>query len=357
MCVICKLEAGAKFDPKFVWVYAKENPHGFGFMWCEKGRVKTYNSMSDADKAEEYFKKFLDANIDFAFHCRLASVGDKNLENTHPIKILSIDDGDDRDVYMMHNGTFSAVGGEKNMSDTYNLATFYLAPLFRKFPGIYLDDDFYDLLDVLVGHNKLVLLDSMGNWVIVNSALGQYYEDDEKVWISNKNKPTTTYTEKYTYKGQPNFPYAASPANKQLPANASGSSTVHSSPTAAYEPNKKDGNDKVPGYWKLDKDGRSYFDRIQIGDTDDEPWSDRDINEILAEVKEFVSEDQYFDLCMDHPYEAVDCMYAIAKSDPEEFHVTAAKNKQELLLWAMSDAIQFADHLGNMVVFSDAEGD
>lgn len=345
MCVICKIEAGAEFNSKFIWVYAKENPHGFGFMWPENGRVKTFHSMEGADKAEEHFKTFMEANIDFAFHCRLASVGDKNLSNTHPVKILSIDDGDPKDVYMMHNGTFTAVGGEKNMSDTYNLATFYLAPLFRKFPNIYLDDDFEDLMDVLTGHNKLVILDSDANWVIINECLGQFYDKEEKIWISNKSTPTSTYTEKNYFVG------AASLVNKQIPANTTTVTTDSENPRAAYDPSK-DGNDNVRGHWALDDDGRSHFQKFEIKETDEEAWSDRSIEDIMADVKELVAEEDYFTFCLERPYEAVDCMYFLAHADPEDYHNTANKTKQQLLLWAMSDSINFADNLGNMVVFS-----
>lgn len=353
MCVMCKLEAGAEFDPQFIWVYAKENPHGFGFMWPEKGRVKTYNSMADADKAKEYFQKFLDAKVDFAFHCRLASVGAKNLQNTHPVKILSIDDGDPKDVYMMHNGTFSGVGGEKDMSDTYNLATYYLAPLFKKYPDIYLNEDFTDLLDTLIVSSKLILLDSDSNWVIINECLGQFYGEEDKVWISNKNKPSTTYVEKTTYNSwqqSQHFPAsgAASPA-KQIPATA-GSTT---NPHAAHDSKKPDGNDGAKGYWKLEEDGRSFFERIQVGESEDGAWSEREFDEILAEVKELRSEDEFYKFCVENPYEAVDCMHSLARTDPSEFHETIRKNKTQLLLWTMSEPINFAEHLATMVMFSE----
>lgn len=169
-------------------MYDMGNKDGFGLMWVEKvkgiDRVQTLKSMLGWQAMMDAYEKHMDNDI--AVHVRNASIGmPKDLDNCHPFKILSLDDGDKMDLYMMHNGRFGEIQVDKKYSDSWNFATKFLRGYLKKHSSSLQDEDFQYFLAGLIGNNKLVFLDNKNRFTIVNADLGAKHPTG--VWVSTKN--------------------------------------------------------------------------------------------------------------------------------------------------------------------------
>lgn len=165
------------------------NRDGFGMMFVKEvdgvDRVQTVKSMLGWKGIMELYEEHM--NQDIAVHVRNASIGmPKNLENCHPFKVLSLDDGDKLDLYMMHNGRFGEIQVDKSYSDSWNFATKFLRGYLKKHPSALQDLDFQYFLAGIIGNNKLVFLDNKNRFTVVNSDLGATHPTG--VWVSTKQE-------------------------------------------------------------------------------------------------------------------------------------------------------------------------
>lgn len=172
------------FSPKYVEkMYDMGNRDGFGLMYVENDRVKTVKSMLGWKEIMEMYEEHMETDI--AVHVRNASYGmPKDLDNCHPFKVLSIDDGDKIDLYMMHNGRFGDIQVDKKYSDSWNFATKFLGGYLKKHPSALQDSDFQYFLAGIIGNNKLVFLDNKKRFTIINKDLGAMHPTG--VWVSTK---------------------------------------------------------------------------------------------------------------------------------------------------------------------------
>jgi len=148
----------------------------------------------------------------------------------HPYWVTNKDMGHAYDVALMHNGTFQLIQVDYDLSDSHNLAVYFLRPILEETPELYMSDAFWHLVSGLIGKNKLVLLNSEGKFIIVNSGLGRIMEP-YGAWVSSEtilrpiNLPDTT--------------------NARLPALAASKAAPKGS--------------MVDGHWVLDVDGHKHF--------------------------------------------------------------------------------------------------
>lgn len=174
------------------------NKDGAGLMYVQDGRVVVHKILSPTDKElRELWETFGD-DRNCVLHVRRQSLGAITEENVHPFKVLSLDDGDPIDLYMCHNGTIQGIQVEPR-ADSYNLATHFLRPYFRKHPDGLVEPELLNLLSGLIGNSKLVFLDNYERCVIVNHELGK--EHYSGAWLSTKSAvvaPTKTATKIYT---------------------------------------------------------------------------------------------------------------------------------------------------------------
>lgn len=207
MCLILfKPDKDGSITREEVAASVKKNSDGTGIMWVEDGRVKVEKLLTtgvgDARNLEaqvDLCMEHFNSKDMVAIHHRLSTDGKDCDDNLHPFKILSIDDGDDRDLYMMHNGMISntSPGGNKRTaerSDTRILAEDVLTPLLRKYPTLISEDAFQRMLDDFIGASKLLFLDSNGEHIIINKKAGV---DRNGCWLSNSHS-TTIYTKPAT---------------------------------------------------------------------------------------------------------------------------------------------------------------
>ena len=145
------------------------------------------NAKSD-DEVREFYERLSDRAL--AFHVRNQSLGPVNLDNSHPFWVTNMDWGHPYDIAMMHNGTVQGVQINGDLSDTGNIATYILRPLFAKSKSLakalWNSEEYWFQLSAFIGTNKFVLLNNEGEFVIVNPGAGRVLEGSG-IWVSGKS--------------------------------------------------------------------------------------------------------------------------------------------------------------------------
>lgn len=180
------------------------NSDGFGAMLFSGGKVyadKAYEGDNDPEKIAKVLETIHDE--DAFLHFRFRTKGNVDAESCHPFKIY---DDFDREIYLMHNGTFSDFGGADTV-DSLEFGQKVVAPLYETFLK---SGERHPLTNPLfsltvekwagVG-NKVVLLDNMGDYSIINRKSGEEYHDkenDTKLWVSNTYSFNRSHRTGYT---------------------------------------------------------------------------------------------------------------------------------------------------------------
>lgn len=203
MClIVVKDDANASFSiPDFRASYSRNND-GTGIMYVENGRIVVEKTVGVyKDHLDLYYKNM--HRKQFVLHHRMATHGDKTVNNVHPFKVMSIDDGDPYDLYMAHNGGIAMSklddDPEKKLSDTHLFVLQYLQPLMKQYPDIIESKPFQIMLHDFIGYNKLAFLRNDGLCLIFNKQAGEFHNG---CWLSNKysinsNQNTNNYGRKH----------------------------------------------------------------------------------------------------------------------------------------------------------------
>lgn len=299
------------------------NRDGFGMMYVGQvdgvDRVLTVKSMLGWKDIMELYEEYM--NRDIAVHVRNASLGmPKNLDNCHPFKILSLDDGDKLDLYMMHNGRFGEIQVDKAYSDSWNFATKFLRGYLKKHPSALQDQDFQYFLAGIIGNNKLVFLDNKGRFTIVNSDLGAIHPTG--VWVSTKQEIKLT-----AITITPKTPKVVNITGTQF----------GESPAWTYG----------KGKWEPDSDNRLHFisanepkktndkgvNIISAGaqqentdnGTDDEETSEKAILEVMQELPT-MNVTEVYNFVVDFHKESLQILSALTQKDQDELKLMIAVN-------------------------------
>ena len=171
------------------------NRDGAGCMYVEDGRVHIEKLMPKTDgDVREFYEAHQHRAL--AFHVRNQSLGPVDLDNAHPFWVTNLDWGDPMDIAMMHNGTVSGVQINTDLSDTGNIASYVLRPLFQRgkrfVKELFHAEEYWYQLSCFIGSNKFVFLNNEGEFIIVNPGAGRILEENG-VWVSGKMplKPVT----------------------------------------------------------------------------------------------------------------------------------------------------------------------
>jgi predicted glutamine amidotransferase len=190
----------------------RRNRDGLGIMWREDGRIRVEKTVG-SEKAKFKLWSSHRNRPSYAMHARLTTHGKTNLENCHPYKILSIDDGDPIDLYMMHNGIIPNVpDSNKDMSDTWHLCEYVIKPIAKTNLAILWDDAGYQSwIQKLSGQSKLLFMrsDDVESPVLIfnmeagktenNCWLSNAYSTDTTHSFYNRSKPSTLANTGYNY--------------------------------------------------------------------------------------------------------------------------------------------------------------
>lgn len=205
MClIVVKDNARGKFTIENFETSYSRNSDGLGIMWAEGGRVHVERVVGTLKAQRKLFERHMHRSF-YIMHQRFATHGAKDLKNCHPYKVLSVDDGDAIDLYMVHNGTISgAKTTDKGMSDTWNFVENHIKPILKANHKLLDHDGVQMMINNYINGSKLVFLDGDGNTLTFNKNNGSIVNG---CWLSNthsiysNNTNTRAYHETY-YKGE-----------------------------------------------------------------------------------------------------------------------------------------------------------
>lgn len=199
MCLLVTQSADTVFDDDFLKGVYNLNSDGIGVMFAAEGSL---NIMRCVPVTESDFIDFFRRNIqgrDCAWHARMRTHGDIDLDNCHPYQVLSAEDG--YPLYLAHNGILSTGNdADKSKSDTWHYIQDYLRPMLLKNPEFFMTAAFRQIIASHIGFgNKFVLMDAYGNTVTINRLAGVTHNG---AWLSNTYAWDTTGTahDRPTYK-------------------------------------------------------------------------------------------------------------------------------------------------------------
>ena len=159
------------------------NSDGIGVMYSENGSLIIRKLLP---KTTDDLIKFYDANIkgkNCAWHLRMRTHGNIDLENCHPYPVLNKKDHG-IDIWLMHNGVL-ATGNKSNTkkSDTWHYIKDFLRPMLAKNPDFAFHASFNKIIADHIGtSNKFVLMDNQGRMATVNKDSGYFWHG---LWLSN----------------------------------------------------------------------------------------------------------------------------------------------------------------------------
>lgn len=194
MCVIILKNGGVDFPADAIRMAQARNAHGFGYMYFDKKTGRLVTNKGTNFSTEEVLTTIDNLkDVDLALHFRIKTVGEINDQNCHPFKVLSIDDGDPVDIYMMHNGTITGITPDAGETDTAAFIRQIVKPLLSYDYEILHDDAFKTLITSFVNKSRLLFMTSQDEVVIINEEEGAVKHD---AWVSNSWTflPRTTTT-------------------------------------------------------------------------------------------------------------------------------------------------------------------
>jgi hypothetical protein len=164
--------------------------------------AKYYNGDNDPEEIGEALKEVYDR--DCFLHFRYRTKGPVNSDSCHPFVIY---DDNDRQLALMHNGTFSGYGTQDKV-DSEDFGERIIAPLYDTFLKSGVSDPLNNPFFSQIVHkftdtgSKVVLMDNLNKPLIINEKSGEIFTDQaagKSFWISNKysfnqshRTPTTT---------------------------------------------------------------------------------------------------------------------------------------------------------------------
>jgi hypothetical protein len=204
MCIIINNPTGSPLLPLRLETARKNNRDGAGFMWHDQttGRVQTLRGMFSTNEILDMHRML--EGTPHAIHMRYRTRGPVGVDACHPFQILS-EEEHGVDLYMMHNGTLSAMPSSKTDSDTMLFAQ-------RLREKISAWDNPLDLMreHVLarmgktIGDNRLVFYASGGLTAIVNAKTG-WFECPERGALEidtvDGMATPTWYANQYSFSG------------------------------------------------------------------------------------------------------------------------------------------------------------
>lgn len=159
------------------------NPDGIGVMYANNGELIVKKLLpKSAEDFIAFYREFI-AGKNCAFHLRMRTHGDIDLENCHPYPILNrLEHG--IDLWLMHNGILSTGNkADESKSDTWHYINDYLKPMLSANPDFTFHPSFAEIVGDHIGSsNKFILMDNEGRQTIINQSSGVYWGG---LWLSN----------------------------------------------------------------------------------------------------------------------------------------------------------------------------
>ena len=160
MCVIIHRPANVKIPNRVLTDCMIENPHGWGLMWIEQGRLKTLKG-ADPRTFDSAYATVPD-NVEVAIHFRWKTHGKIDDANAHPYPVLNKEQHG-FDLALMHNGVLDVPVTRPEMSDTWHWIEEYIRPLLENDIEYYDHEEFWEFVEQDSIGSRLLFMDETGH--------------------------------------------------------------------------------------------------------------------------------------------------------------------------------------------------
>tara|TARA_R110000824_G_scaffold22240_6_gene81712 strand:- start:11592 stop:12710 length:1119 start_codon:yes stop_codon:yes gene_type:complete len=195
MCLIIKTDNPKQLHLGLLETAYLNNSDGFGVMFYNQGKLHTQKIAPKSFKdIEKLWSKYKDLNVPMGLHFRFNTMGDTSRAMSHPFEVLSKSKGDDRDLWVMHNGPqLPTPLIDNNKSDTHQFIKWVLRPQLSANPKLLYNAEWQEMIEELIGTDKLLFLDGKTKeFVIYNESEGK--DVDNIGWLSNTYSIQPTYS-------------------------------------------------------------------------------------------------------------------------------------------------------------------
>jgi hypothetical protein len=182
MCLLVKQKLGNSFSDDWLKDFFRKNDDGIGVMWAENNVLYTQKLLpKNEQEMIDFYREAVDGK-ECAFHLRMRTHGDTDLENCHPYKVFGEDEG--YPLYLMHNGVLSTGNAkDPSKSDTWHYIQDIIRPALMADKTQFMAPWFKTLIEDHIGRgNKFVMMDAYGNVVTFNKSSGVDWDGN---WMSN----------------------------------------------------------------------------------------------------------------------------------------------------------------------------
>jgi len=200
MCVIIHKPSGTTITKRILSNCWKINSDGAGFMWAFKGILYIRKGFFGFKEFYKNFRLFEErfSSSDFVIHMRVATSGEKNIENCHPFYIKG------KEVAYCHNGIFTNFSYVNNkFSDSYLFGEQILKSIAENNIGlsIFNNPGVQFLLEKYAKDNmsKILIMSQTGEVNLFNKDAG---EIENGIWYSNDSYTGVKvmgFTNRYNY--------------------------------------------------------------------------------------------------------------------------------------------------------------
>ncbi len=201
MCLLVDQKEGTIIEDSWIHDFYQHNADGVGVMWAEEGTIHVVKQLpANKEALVQFFRDHIDGKK-CAWHLRMRTHGDTDLENCHPYQVFSEADG--YPIYLMHNGVLHT-GNNKDTtkSDTWHFINDIIRPALKADPTQFMSEWFQELISDYIGkNNKFVMMDAFGNTVTFNRSSGVTWRE---CWFSNT----------YAWSAPMNKPYRYNPMSR-----------------------------------------------------------------------------------------------------------------------------------------------
>ena len=184
MCVILYNPTGVKYNEREIRNGCATNDDGFGIMWLEGGKVKSFRGILSADEIVSTLNEF--DGVPNVVHLRFATHGPVVPDLCHPFKVTP--DDADQTVLMMHNGVLYEHGNraKHHESDTLVFARDRAEDV-RQFgtSDVLFDDDYIKYMEDVISGDRMIFLRDDGK-VQILSQKNWYVDEETGIWYSNR---------------------------------------------------------------------------------------------------------------------------------------------------------------------------
>lgn len=198
MCIILVVKPDAKIPAAQLELACQIDKHGFGLTYLKDGNLKYLwnTNINDPKVIADHLQKLRKETV--YLHLRHATVGEVNLSNAHPFKVLN-KKKHGLDLAMMHNGTlYDYKPDAKNLidSDTLVFNREFITPVALRFlpytKGKIIEDKYFQqIVKKELGFTSVLLMvDSFGVAMIWNKDKGKQYDG---YWASNDHLEDKTH--------------------------------------------------------------------------------------------------------------------------------------------------------------------